>query len=249
MATIKQTQRIDKLEASLTQLRQRQQALEFYVEELKRKARGITSATSRVAAVERNHTALSGQIEALTNRLNEQRHVTNPDNSVLKDIRQAVERIEKAQTTHYEDLDGRLAALSGRVDTLEGAEALKIDFANTRLDLTANPTIDVDTPWLGAFIIGIFAGALSAVALNLWIAQSWEWQKDFWAAVIIGVAALLTYASFEKFISKVNLSGKLIWAYRDPKKAEPKTPEKTTITAVVDKGESNAQEKVSAGQY
>jgi hypothetical protein len=249
MATNKQNQRIDKLETDLAQLRQRQQALEFFVDELKRKARGITSATSRVAAVERNHNALSGQIEALTNRLNEQRQSNNPESSVLKDIRQHLERIEKAQTTHYEDLDGRLAALSGRVDTLEGAEALKIDFANTRLDLTANPTIDVDTPWLGAFIIGIFAGALSAVALNLWVAQGWEWQKDFWAAVIIGVAALLVFASFEKFTSKVNLSGKLIWAYRDAEKAEPKTPEKTTITAVVDKDKSNTQEKASTGQY
>lgn len=253
MATNKQTQRIDKLETDLTQLRQRQQALEFYVEELKRKSRGITSATSRVAAVERNHTALSGEIEALTHRLNEQRHVTSPDNSVLKDIRKDFLRIEAAQNTHYQDLDGRLTALSGRLDDyghrlegLEGSDVHRFDFPATRLELTHDATIDVDTPWVEALIVGVFAGILSAAATNSWIAEDWKWQKDFWCALIVGVAAFWLMASFEKFSLKLNLSGKLIWAQRNNDKEEQ--PKKTVITSVVE-SDSPKNEKVSAGQY
>jgi hypothetical protein len=95
----------------------------------------------------------------------------------------------------------------------------------SKIDVAHNASIDVVTPWIEALFVGLFTFLLTALALNWWIAEDWNWVKDFWASLIVGAAAFFIMASFEKFNLNLVIQARHMWAMKDEEAKEDASAE------------------------
>jgi len=215
----KQTRLVKQLvvaQEDLFAARQEQQAqiekIRYQISELKRKSRGTSNANERSAKLERQITELSSRLEAV-----EARGGSDVSDAVVKELA----RIDAKTMNLHLEVDN----LGSRVHALESSPVHRIDFLKSKIDVAHKASIDVVTPWAEALIVGVFAAILTAIALNFWFAQSWNATKDFWASVIVGVAAFFIMASFEKFNLNLVIQARHLWAMKDEEAKEDASSE------------------------
>jgi len=179
--------------------------LKKQLERLERKSRGTTSAHKKVVDLQK-------RLEAV-----EARGGSDVSDAVVKELA----RIDAKTMNLHLEVDN----LGSRVHALESSPAHKIDFLKSKIDVAHKASIDVVTPWAEALIVGVFAAILTAIALNFWIAQSWNATKDFWASAIVGAAAFFIMASFEKFSLNLVIQARHMWTMKDEEAKEDASSE------------------------
>jgi len=117
--------------------------------------------------------------------------------------------------------------LGSRVNALESSPVHRIDFLKSKIDVAHTTDAKFDTPWVEAFIVGVVAFLLTAFSLNVWIAEDWNWVKDFWASLIVGAAAFFVMASFEKLRLGLQIQARHVWAMKE-QPAENQQPSAAT---------------------
>jgi hypothetical protein len=165
------------------------------LERLERKSRGTTSAHRKVVDLQK-------RLEAVEAR---------GGSDVSDDLVKELARIDAKTMNLHMEIDN----LGMRVHALESSPVHRIDFLKSKIDVAHKASIDVVTPWVEALIVGVFAAILAAIALNWWIAEDWSGSKDFWASAIVGAAAFLVMASFEKFNLNLLVQARNVWAMKD----------------------------------
>lgn len=195
--------------------------IRYQITELKRKSRGTSNANKRSAKLERQITELTSRLDAI-----EARGGSDVSDAVVKELA----RIDAKTMNLHLEVDN----LGSRVHALESSPVHKIDFFKSKIDVAHKASIDVVTPWAEALIVGVFAAILTAIALNFWIAQSWNATKDFWASVIVGAAAFFIMASFEKFNLNLVVQARHMWAMKDEEaKEDASSEEESKVDASV----------------
>lgn len=173
------------------------------IDVLKRKARGISGANRRAAAIEITLSKVENRLEKLEAKAN--------GTGVTPNVLFEMEQIQKDVTKYRGEIDG----LDARVSVLEQSEANRINFQDSKIDVVHTSELKSQTPWVEALVMGIVAAFLAFVFLNLGLARSWDWVKDFCASVIIGVAVYWIVASFEKWTLDLKVQARHIWAWKD----------------------------------
>lgn len=175
------------------------------LERLERKSRGTTSAHKKVVDLQK-------RIEAV-----EARSGSDVSDAVVKELA----RIDAKTMNLHLEVDN----LGSRVHALETSPVHRIDFLKSKIDVAHKASIDVVTPWIEALFVGVFTFLLTALALNWWIAEDWNWVKDFWASLIVGAAAFFIMASFEKFNLNLVVQARHLWAMKDEEVKEDASSE------------------------
>jgi hypothetical protein len=170
------------------------------LEDLERKSRGTTSAHRKVVDLQK-------RLEAV-----EARSGSDVSDAVVKELA----RIDAKTMNLHLEVDN----LGSRVHALETSPVHRIDFLKSKIDVAHKASIDVVTPWIEALFVGLFTFLLTALALNWWIAEDWNWVKDFWASLIVGAAAFFIMASFEKFNLNLAIQARHLWTMKDEEAKE-----------------------------
>jgi hypothetical protein len=206
----KQRKLVDQLVSGLEDLfasREEQQEqivdLKKRLECLERKSRGTTSAHKKVVDLQK-------RLEAV-----EARSGSDVSDAVVKELA----RIDAKTMNLHLEVDN----LGSRVHALETSPVHRIDFLKSKIDVAHKASLDVVTPWVEALFVGVFTFFLTALALNWWIAEDWNWVKDFWASLIVGAAAFFIMASFEKFNLNLVIQARHLWAMKDEEAKEEDT--------------------------
>ena len=213
----KQTKLVSQLVSAQEDLfaaRQEQQAqiekIHYQISELKRKSRGTSNANKRSAKLERQITELTSRLDAI-----EARGGSDVSDEVVKELA----RIDAKTMNLHLEVDN----LGSRVHALESSPVHRIDFLKSKIDVAHKASLDVVTPWVESLFVGLFTFLLTALALNWWIAEDWNWVKDFWASLIVGAAAFFIMASFEKFNLNLVIQARHLWAMKDEEAKEEDT--------------------------
>lgn len=175
------------------------------LERLERKSRGTTSAHKKVVDLQK-------RLEAV-----EARGGYDVSDAVVKELA----RIDAKTMSLHLEIDN----LGSRVHALETSPVHRIDFLRSKIDVAHKASLDVVTPWVEALFVGVFTFLLTALALNWWVAEDWNWVKDFWASLIVGAAAFFIMASFEKFNLNLVIQARHIWAMKDEEAKEDASSE------------------------
>ena len=224
----KQTELVGQLvsgQEDLFAARQKQQAqiekIRYQISELKRKSRGTSNANKRSAKLERQIADLSSRLEAV-----EARGGSDVSDAVVKELA----RIDAKTMNLHLEVDN----LGSRVHALETSPVHRIDFLKSKIDVAHKVSLDVVTPWVEALFVGVFTFLLTALALNWWVAEDWNWVKDFWASIIVGAAAFFIMARFEKFNLNLVIQARHMWAMKDEEaKEDASTEEDSKVDASV----------------
>jgi|688.fasta_scaffold203833_2 hypothetical protein len=215
----KQTKLVSQLVSAQEDLfaaRQEQQEqiekIRYQITELKRKSRGTSNANKRSAKLERQITELTSRLDAI-----EARGGSDVSDEVVKELA----RIDAKTMNLHLEVDN----LGSRVHALESSPVHKIDFFKSKIDVAHKASLDVVTPWVESLFVGLFTFLLTALALNWWIAEDWNWVKDFWASLIVGAAAFFIMASFEKFNLNLVIQARHMWAMKDEEAKEDASAE------------------------
>lgn len=175
------------------------------LERLERKSRGTTSAHKKVVDLQK-------RLEAV-----EARGGSDVSDAVVKELA----RIDAKTMNLHLEVDN----LGSRLHALESSPIHKIDFLKSKIDVAHKASIDVVTPWAEALFVGVFTFLLTSLALNWWIAEDWNWVKDFWASLIVGAAAFFIMASFEKFNLNLVVQARHLWAMKNEEAKEDASSE------------------------
>jgi len=183
-------------------------SIQHQIDELKRVGRGTTLANKRAAQLERKLQKIEADFSEY-----------GASKAVLNELK----RLDTSTKNLYLEVAGH----GDRIRALEQSDAMKIDFQNSAVEVAHTTDAKFDTPWVEAFIVGAVAFLLTAFALNAWIAQDWNFNKDFWASIIVGAAAFFVMASFEKFNLNLVIQARHLWAMKE-KPAENQQPSAAT---------------------
>lgn len=186
---------------------------------LERKSRGTTRANKEIAR-------LTQQV----NELQEKFLGAGPTDAVLAELT----RLDTSTKNLYLEVAGH----GDRIRALEQSPAMQIDFEKSEIEIAHKLETGVETPWVGALVVAAVAAFCTALALNWWIAQSWNSTKDFWASVIVGFAAFWIFASFEKHFAKLDIEAQMNWAKIESKSKSDEQAEDPTVVLPAAEGVS-----------
>jgi len=182
--------------AARDEARTRIKQLHHEIAELKRVGRGTTLANKRAAQLERKLQKIESDFS---------------EYGASKAVIDELKRLDTSTKNLYLEVAGH----GDRIRALEQSDAMRIDFQRSEIDVAHTSDVRVDTPWVEALIVGVVAFLLTAFALNVWIAQDWNATKDFWASLIVGVAAFFIMASLEKIRLGLQIQARHQWAYKE----------------------------------
>jgi len=194
--------------AARAEARARIKQIGYQIDELKRVGRGTSLANKRVAQLERKLQKIESDFK---------------EYGASKAVLEELARLDTSTKNLYLEVAGH----GDRIRALEQSDAMKIDFQNSAVEVAHTTDAKFDTPWVEAFIVGVVAFLLTAFSLNVWIAEDWNWVKDFWASLIVGAAAFFVMASFEKLRLGLQIQARHVWAMKE-QPAENQQPSAAT---------------------
>ena len=196
---------VDSLIVQSREVRQHIDEMRKQIAILERKSRGTTRANKEIA-----------KLQQQVNKLQENFLGAGPTDAVLAEMK----RLDTSTKNLYLEVAGH----GDRLRALEQSSAMQIDFEKSEIEVAHKLETGKNTPWVEALVVGVVAAIFTALALNWWIAQSWNSTKDFWASMIVGFAAFWIMASFEKYFAKLDIEAQMNWVKKESKQKELEDP-------------------------